>query len=148
MFTDKFAQIVNQMNTVLAANVARRIISNEFDGGRGDPLLDGKVNGKLNLAKFRSLTGDSKMDKHALIESARKMDEGRADVVRELRRAYKALAAEFPNFANFDANVKRIIDLLGQGAIELDIFLQDNTSGVKVQKAANGKGAGVLVPNM
>lgn len=132
------------VNDILALNNARYEITQDAKGQRGDPFLQCRdENGKKNWRKFVALCGDSPIDMLKLNEDARELDETIAEFKKALRQIYREITMR-------DDTLGLIVTEVCTGAINLDCVLadDDDTQLLKIQKAKNGKGRGVVVANL
>lgn len=140
-------KVTDLLNKVYAFNKARKELGQELQGKRGDPLLDARgADGKLSLAAYRADNGDSQIDVNAVNEKIRELNDARALAVKELRATVNDLRVYVGLFA--DGVLNDVITDAIQWGLNPDFILDDTDSVVKVQRAKNGKGAGVIVPNV
>ena len=146
----KFENFVEKLNALIELNRERAEISRSARGGRGDAFLDCVVDGKKNWKKFCELGTDHlTVNTYKLNELGRANDEKRAEIKKEVRK----LVRDFNEFVITD-EIMELVTVICQDGINFDFILLNEDDkprtdmSIKLQKAKNGKGTGVLVSNL
>lgn len=140
-------KVVELLNKVYEKNKARKEYAQALVGKRGDPLLDARKGKKFDFNAYRADCGDTPVDVDAVNEMIRELNLERAGIVRELRATWKDLM-KYENLF-LDGVLNSVFNhAVVEWGLTPDFILEDVDSVVKLQKAKNGKGAGVIAVNV